>query len=39
MTLLICGTYKENDTNELIYKTERLIDLENKFMVARGRDS
>ena len=30
---------KINYTNELIYKTERLIDLENKFMVARGRDS
>ena len=24
-----------NYTNELIYKTERLIDLENEFMVAR----
>ena len=26
---------KRNYTNELIYKTERLIDLENEFMVAR----
>ena len=34
---------KKIDTNELIYKTERLIDLENKLMTikeerARGRD-
>ena len=27
---------KRNHTNELIYKTERLTDLENKLMVARG---
>ena len=30
---------KRNDTNELIYKTERLTDLENELMVAGGRDS
>ena len=24
------------DTNELIYKTERLADIENKFMVTKG---
>ena len=28
---------KINYTNELIYKTERLIDLENKFMVTKGK--
>jgi len=28
---------KRNDTKELSYKTERLIDLENEFMVARGK--
>ena len=27
-------TLKRNDTNELIYKTERLTDLENELMVA-----
>ena len=27
---------KKNDTNELIYKTETLTDLENEFMVTRG---
>ena len=26
----------KNDTNELIYKTETDIDLENEFMVTRG---
>ena len=26
----------KNDTNELIYKTERLTDIENKFMVTKG---
>ena len=30
---------KRNYTNELIYKTERLTDLENKIMAARGKDS
>ena len=35
MTSLIYGINKKNDTNELIYKTKnRLIDLENEFMVA-----
>ena len=29
------SSYK-NDTNELIYKTNRLTDFENKFMVAKG---
>ena len=29
---------KKNDTNEFIYKTEILTDLENKLMVTRGRD-
>ena len=28
---------KEKDTNELIYKTETLTDLENKFMITRGK--
>ena len=28
---------KRNDTNELIYKAERLTDLENELMVAGGR--
>ena len=27
---------KRNDTNQLIYKTERLIDIENKLMVTKG---
>ena len=27
----------KNDTNELIYKTERLTELENEFMVTRGK--
>ena len=27
---------KENDTNELIYKTETLSDIENKLMVTKG---
>ena len=27
---------KRNDTNELIYKTNRLTDLENKLMVTNG---
>ena len=27
---------KKNDTNELIYKTDRLTDLENELMVIRG---
>ena len=30
---------KKNYTNELIYKTERLIDLENKLMVTKGEKS
>ena len=28
---------KRNDTKELTYRTERLTDLENEFMVARGK--
>ena len=28
---------KEKDTNELIYKTETLTDLENKLMITRGK--
>ena len=35
MTSLICGILK-NNTNELIYKTERLTDLENKLMETYG---
>ena len=27
---------KKNDTNELIYETNKLTDLENKFMVITG---
>ena len=27
---------KKNDTNELIYETNKLTDLENKFMVTKG---
>ena len=27
---------KKNDTNELIYETNKLTDLENKFMVIKG---
>ena len=30
---------KRHDTNELIYNTERLTDLENELMVVGGRDS
>ena len=29
---------KRNNTNEAIYKTERLIDLENELMIARGQE-
>ena len=29
---------KRNDTDELIYKTERGSDVENKLMFARGKD-
>ena len=36
MISLICGILKKNDTSEFIYKTNRLIDLENKFMVTRA---
>ena len=28
---------KKNDTNEFIYKTETLTDLENTFMITRGK--
>ena len=28
----------KNDINELIYKTETLKDLENKFMIPKGRE-
>ena len=28
----------KNDTNELIYKTERLTDIENKLMVTEGEE-
>ena len=28
---------KRNDTKELTYRTERLTDLENELMVARGK--
>ena len=27
---------KKNDTNELIYETNKLTDLDNKFMVTKG---
>ena len=37
MIALICGIKKKkNDTNELIYKTNRLTDIENKLMVTKG---
>ena len=36
MLSLLCRIFK-NDTNELIYKTETLTDLENEFMVTRGK--
>ena len=29
---------KRNDTNEVAYKTDRVTDLENEFMVAQGND-
>ena len=35
MISLICRIFL-NDTNELIYKTERIAKLENKFMVTKG---
>ena len=35
MILLICGILK-NNTNEFIYKTNRLTDIENKLMVTKG---
>ena len=34
MIPLICGILK-NDTNELIYKTNRSIDIENKLRVTK----
>ena len=37
MISLICGIWKK-DTNELIYKTERDPQTENKFMVAKGKE-
>ena len=36
MTSLIWGNIKKNDTNELIYKSERLT--ENELMVANGEE-
>ena len=36
MISLICGMLKR-DTSELIYKTNRLIDIENKLMVTTGK--
>ena len=35
MILLLCGNLKK-DTNELIYKTNRLRDIDNKLMVTKG---
>ena len=35
MISLICTIFF-NDTNELVYKTERMEELENKFMVTKG---
>ena len=32
---LKCGLLKKNDTNELIYKTNRLTDIENTRMVTK----
>ena len=34
MISLICGILK-NDTNQLIYKTNRLTDIENKLMITK----
>jgi len=36
MISLICGIEK-GDTNELIYKTERLTDFKNKLLVIEGK--
>ena len=36
VTSLMRGIYKD-DTNELIYKTETLTDIENKFIVTKGK--
>ena len=40
MVSLICWNIKNkqinNETNELIYKTERLTDTENKLVVSKG---
>ena len=35
MISLICGILKKKDTNELIHKTERLTDPENKLMTTK----
>ena len=35
MILFICGILKKG-TNELIYKANRVTDVENKLMVTRG---
>ena len=35
MILLMCGIYK-NSTNELIYKTEIIINVKKKLTVTRG---
>ena len=36
LTSLIYGIEKKKDTNQLIYKTERLTDIGNKFKVTKG---
>ena len=36
MTSLFMWNLKRNDTNKLVYKTERFTDLENKLMVVGG---
>ena len=33
--IFICGIYK-NDTNEIIYETNRFIDIDNTLMVTKG---
>ena len=35
MIRLICGIFLER-TNELMYKTERVTDVENKLMITKG---
>ena len=38
-TILLTCRISKKSTNELIYKTERLTNIENKLMATKGKDS